>query len=616
MKTSKIVVFAGLALLASSLAPGLAAQDDPNCPAYPRAVRADWQHSLELDQQQQAYQRLVKGQRLKPASVPSRRNSFIDHRLFNKMQADSVSAAPVTGDEEFLRRVYIDLTGRIPSAEQAEAFLNDSRADKRALLINELLASQAFTDQFARYFSEKFRVTRGSSNVGLEGRNAFYGFVRDFVARDRSYAEFIREMLTAEGEVDKVPGTQFFARNIAEDGPIHDTWDNTTDQITTQILGFKTECISCHNGRGYLDKINVWLTRRTRQDFWQMSAYLSRMNFLRWSDDAIGFRPRVVVIDRDYGNYSGAVNTPGNRPARANNNLNPAWILDRSPASSGNFRRELAEKLTADRQFARATVNYLWAYFFGDGIVDPPDAWDLARIDPKSPPPEGWPMQNSNPELLEDLADAFIAGNFKIRELARLITNSTAYQLSSRYSGEWRPAYVRYFAKHEPRRMTAEELYDSIITATRTEAPMTVLGWERPVTYANQLPDPTEPATDGGVANLLTHFGRGNWLTIATNNGPTLLGLLYSMIDGFVVNRSLGFTRNYVTPANQVLRIHAMDISDEEAIRRMFLATLSRRPTEAELASSMAYRNGLTRDQWLSDLQWALLNKLDFIFNY
>lgn len=609
-KNLSLQLLGGIGLAALALA-----QDDPNCPAYPRAMRTEWQNSLEIDQQYQNFQRAKHGP-LKPNALPSRRNSFIDHQIFGKLLADGVDAAPVTTDDEFVRRVYVDLTGRIPTPQQLTAFEADTRSDKRDYLINELLNSQAYVDQFTFYFSSKFKVTRGNSNVGMEGRNVFYAFVRDFVNRDRPYSDFIREMLSASGEVDKVPGAQFFARNIAEDGPIQDTWDNTTDQITTQILGFKTECVSCHNGRGYLDKINVWLTRRTRQDFWQMSAYLSRMNFLRWSDDTIGFRPRVVVIDRDYGNYSGAVNTPGNRPARANNNLDPMWILDRTSPSSGEFRQELAAKLTADRQFARATVNYLWAYFFGDGIVDPPDAWDLARIDPKSPPPEGWPIQNANPELLEELTDYFIQHDYKVRELVRLITNSTAYQLSSRYSGDWRPAYARYFAKHEPRRLSAEELYDSIITATRTEAPLTVFGWERPVTYANQLPDPTEPSTDGGVTNLLTQFGRGNWLTVATNNGPTLLGLLYSMNDSFVVNRSLGFTRNYVTPSNRVLQIHGLDISDEEAIQRIFAATLSRKPSAAELATAMASRSGLTRDQWLSDLQWALLNKLDFIFNY
>jgi len=586
--------------------------DDPGCPGYPNAMRAEWEGSLALDQAYTAYRKNPNARR-STASYP--RDSFIDHLLLTKMGEDGVTPAPITTDTEFVRRVYVDLTGRIPTPEQAEAFFSDSQAGKRAALVSRLVGSPAFVDQFTLFFANKYKVTRGNSNVGLAGRNVFYQFVRDAFQKDRPYNEFIAQMLSASGEVDTVPGAQFFARNIAEDGPIQDTWDNTTDVITTQLLGFKSECVSCHNGRGYLDKINVYLTRKTRAEFWQMSAFLSRMNFLRWSDDTIGFRPRVVVIDRDYGSYSGAVSSAGNRPPRANTNYDPAFFLNGDAPKSGNYRKELARMVTSDRQFARATVNTLFDYFYGHGIVDPPDAWDLARIDPSRPPPAGWPFQNSNPELLEALTDHFIKNNYSIREMARLMTNSTVYQLSSQYPGEWKDAYTRYFARGFARRLTPEEAYDSIITATRTEAPMTVLGWDRPVVYANQLPDPTEPATDGGVTNLLAQFGRGNWMTVANNNGPTLLGLLYSMNDSFVVFRTMGDTRASVVPNNRVSQIHANATSDEDAIRRIFLATLTRYPTEAETATVLAARSGM-RDQWLSDLQWALLNKLDFIFNY
>lgn len=599
--------------------PSQSASADPGCPGYPAAVRADWEEALATDNDFRAYQKARRAP-LKTTSLPTRRDSFIDHLLFDKMQADGVRPANVASDAEFLRRVYLDLTGRIPQPAEASAFFANPDENKRAALVRQLVASRAFTDQFTTYFSSRFEVTRGTSNVGLSGRNAFYAFVRDFVERDRSYASFVSEMLSATGDADTVPGTQFFTRNIAEDGPIQDTWDNTTDVITTQFLGFRTLCISCHNGRGYLDRINLYLTRRTRQDFWQQSAFLSRTHFLRWSDDTIGFRPRTFVIERDYGNYAGATNTPGARPPRSNQNLDPMWILSGEEVKnhSGSYREVMARMLVNDRQFARAAVNYLWAYFFNSGIVDPPDAWDLLRTDPSRPVPAGWPFQNANPELLERLTDHFIANNYSIREMARLITSSTAYQLSAQYEGEWRPGFARYFARRNPRRLTAEELYDSIVTATRTEAPMSVLGWDRPVTYANQLPDPTEPATDGGVQNLLTQFGRGNWLTVDTNNGPTLLGLLYSMNDAFVVNRTLGFTRASVTPSNRVLQIHAQAANDEEAIRQMYLATLTRLPSDQEMAQVLAFRTSTrdTREQWLSDLQWALLNKLDFIFNY
>jgi len=587
---------------------------DPDCPSYPQATRHTWQRSRQADLAFQNYSKLKTNR--KSAAIEYPRNSFIDQILLSKMSSDGVNPAPLTTDAEFVRRIYIDLTGRIPTPEQTVAFLSDTQADKRTALIARLLGSAAYVDQFTLYFSNKFKVTRSNRHVGVAGRNVFSKFVRDFVERDQPYNQFVTQLLTAKGDVDTVPGAQFWARNFSDlDGPLQDTWDNTTDVITTQLLGFKTECISCHNGRGYLEKINVWLTRKSRADFWSQSAFLSRVNFLRYSDDPQGYRAKMTVFDRDYGNYSGATSAASTRPVRTNANYDPVWILNSRPATTADFRGELARTLTTDRQFAKATVNYLWAYFFRTGIVDPPDAWDLSRVDPVRPPPEGWPIQNAHPELLEQLADRFIASNYSVKELVRLIASSSVYQLSSRYEGEWKTDYARYFARHNPSRLSAEEVYDSLVTATRTETFLSIFGADRPVRYANQLPDPAEPSGDPQVANLLIQFGRGDWVTRPASNGPTLLGLLYSMNDGFVVSRTLASTGNGILPSNRVLFIDARAGSDEDAITQMFLATLSRYPVGEETAATLARRKG-RREEWLSDLQWALINKLDFLFNY
>src|SRR5258708_32880972 len=186
-------------------------------------------------------------------------------------------------------------------------------------------------------------------------------------------------------------------------GPVQDSWDDITDKITTTFLGFKTECVSCHNGRAHLEKINLWLAKRSRQQFWQTSAFLSRMYYIRWSDDVNGFRPRIILIDRDYGAYTGSVNpnNPGNRPSRIGAVVEPEFILNGRKPERGNYREDLGKIITGDRQFARATVNHLWANFFGHGIVDPPEAWDFERTDPAKKLPDGWPAQNANPELIE-----------------------------------------------------------------------------------------------------------------------------------------------------------------------------------------------------------------------
>lgn len=589
---------------------------DPHCPRYPDAVRAEQMELLDLDRSFQAHSRRASFNKVGPRQNSSRTN-LVDQHLFAKMANDNVRSAPASTDAEFVRRIHIDLTGRIPAAEVVEAFLADNAPDKRSQLTDQLLNGPAYADQLTTFWANKFKVTRSHESIGTLGRNTFYEWLRQSMAADRPYDSLVRELLSAAGEVDSVPGTQFFARWMDVNGPVQDSWDDITDKITTTFLGFKTECISCHNGRAHLEKINLYLTKRSRTQFWKMSAWLSRTAFVRWSDDNIGFRPRVIINDRTYGSYSGSVSTgnPGNRPARLGAVVEPEFILTGAQPKSSEWRRDYAAILTADKQFARATVNHIWAYLFSHGIVDPPEAWDFERTDPKRPPPGDWPIQNTHPELLEALADFFIQNNFQFKPLFRLLVNSDAYQLSSRYEGKWEPAFVKYFAKHEPRRLSAEELYDSLTTATRTEQPMIALGITRTLTYANQLPDPTEPSTDFRVTDFMNQAGRGNWLTIDRSSEPTILGLLYSMNDTQNVNRSLGNASAAVSSRNRVLQIDGSPVNDEEAIRRMFLGTLSRLPSEAETAKVLAFRSGL-RAQWLSDLQWALLNKLDFIFNY
>ena len=327
---------------------------------------------------------------------------------------------------------------------------------------------------------------------------------------------------------------------------------------------------------------------------------------------------RFHFQDRDTGTYVGTVNpdNPGMRPPRANATVDlPRFLLTDEAPASGQWRQEFAGLITRDRQFARAAVNYLWAAMFRAGIVDPPDGWDMARVDPATPPPAGWPLQNSHPELLEALADFFLQNNYSVKSVVRLIANSTTWQLASRYEGAWSPAYARYFARHDPRRLSAEEIYDAVAVATQTEAPMTVPGYDRPLLYANELPDTAEPVTDGRVFETLRQFGRGNWVDLERSNAPNLLGLLYALNGWELAGRTMEANWQGAT-INRVSRIAALDVTEEEAARRMFLATLSREPTPAETAAALASRRGLPRSAWLSRLQWALINKLDFIFNY
>lgn len=597
----------------AALLGGSAQASDPGCSRYPAAERTETLRQLELERSAWEFATRSDKQRVKSAIA---RNSFIDQQIFTKMEVDGVPSAPLSSDAEFLRRVSIDLTGRIPTPEEAEAFFNDTAPNKRQLLIEKLLASPAYVDQFTLYFGNRFEVTSGYySYIGLTGRTLFNRFLRDFVQRDRPYNEVVTDMLTAKGDADLVGPANFLSRGWQDGDPIQDTWDTLTDRVTVRLLGFKTECISCHHGRGHLEQINLWLTRQNRDTFWRMSAFFSRMNMTRIGADAFNQRMRFFYTDRENGGYHASVSagSPGPRPLRFGGPYEPRYITTGEEAKNGDWRQELARMLTNDRQFAKATVNYLWAYMFNYGLVDPPDGWDLARVDPKNPPPAPWTLQVTHPELLEQLADHLIRNNYSIKSVLRLIANSSAYQLSSKYQGTWRNSYTRYFAKHIPRRLAAEELYDALQISTQTETPMFVPGFDQPLMYANQLPDPTEPRSDGAVLEFLNTFGRGDWWNNRRDPSPTILQLLYTMNAGQTVLRT--FASRADSPVNRAARLAESKASDEEIIREMFLATLTRYPTTDELSAVMRMKTG-TRLDWLSDLQWALLNKLDFIFNY
>lgn len=605
-----------LATLPVLIAQALVSAQDTNCPRYPESVRTEFLERLELDNLAAKHRAAI---RLSPQARVTRsavaRRGFIDNLLFDRMDADQVAPAPLTNDAEFLRRISIDLTGRLPQPEKVREFLADQTPNKRDKLIDALIADPAYTDQWTLFFANKFQVTSGYyTYIGLQGRTLFHKFLRDFVERDRPYNQVVTEMLTASGDADQNGPANFLVRAFQDGDPMQDTWDTATDRVTTRLLGMKTECISCHDGRGHLEQINLYMTDRRRRDFWGMSAFFSRMSFQRLNVDGFGQRSRFFVIDRATGNYNADVNpsSPGPRPARYGGPYSPRWMFDGQVAQSGNYRQEFARILTSDRQFAKATVNYVWAQLFTYGLVDPADGWDLMRIRPETTPKD-WPAQLIHGELLDRLADSFIESNYSIRSLVRTIVSSNAYQLSSRYEGQWRPQYTRYFAKHFPRRLAAEELWDAVTISTATEAPMDVFGFDQPLRYANQLPDATEPRSNPYVLNFMNLFGRGDWWNIGRSSQPSLLQLLYTMNDSQMVLRT--FAARADSPPTRVARIAASDKPDEEAIRELFLASLSRYPTADEIRTVMTKKSG-PRTDWLSDLQWALLNKLDFIFNY
>ena len=230
--------------------------------------------------------------------------------------------------------------------------------------------------------------------------------------------------------------------------------DQSASFVMDTFLGMTyVNCVLCHNGRGHLDQLSLWGARTTRYQAWQLASYMSKTSFTRVSLDPPANTNQYWRINTNTTATDYAMNTTtGNRPARVAPTgcrsgqpcyyVPPQYIFTGdAPKPGENYRVALARSVTSDFQFARATVNYIWAHLFGRGIVDPPNTFDPARLDPDNPPPGPWTLQPSNPALLNALARHFIDSGYNLRALMKEIANSDVYQLSTRYEGTWNPEW-------------------------------------------------------------------------------------------------------------------------------------------------------------------------------
>jgi hypothetical protein len=254
-------------------------------------------------------------------------------------------------------------------------------------------------------------------------------------------------------------------------------------------------------------------------------------------------------------------------------------------------------------------VNYLWKEIFGTGIVEPANAFDLARLDPAKLP-AGQTLQPSNPQLLEDLTEAFLASSYDLRSILRTMTTSSSYQLSSRYTpGTWNEAWTSYYARHYPHRLMAEMLLDAITKATNVPPALNVAGIGM-LSRAMQLPDTLEPGPRNPFGMFLNELGRGDRDTDARTNDSSIVQALSLM------NNAIVTTRVKRSNANSTVAKILASTSDPSTIAdQLYLATLSRHPTAAEKTAAEAYLRSGTLAAKTEDLQFVLLNSLEFLFD-
>jgi hypothetical protein len=576
------------------------------------------------------------------------RKNFIDDLIFDKMQNDNVPSAPLCTDEEFVRRIYLDLTGRIPSPEDMLWFLADENPNKRDALVDRLLDSPEFVDKWTMFYGDLFKNTTIATNVNrfFLGRDAYHRYLKDSVANRKSWRDMAIELITAKGDSYINGEVGFIVGSHVPGGPAQDIYDGRAVEASRIFLGLSSmDCLLCHDGAGHLSPINLWGGAATRFEAYGMAAFFARTNN-QFVNAGTNFQKHMVT-DVTTGEYNLNTNS-GNRSARTpmngRTNVQPNYMFNGGGGvKAGENRREtFARYLVADSQFARAHVNYIWEKLMVEGLVSPSNTFDLARLLPGSQMPEGWSLQPANPELLQALTEEFAFNGFDIRHLIGLIAKSSTYQLSSQYPGEWQIGYVPYYARKFDRRLDAEEIHDAIVNATGipptladpdngnkvrvgyrlvdNNSPSRTTYW---VEWAMQLPEPAEPRSNGANATFINSFLRGDRDQKLRTDDPSILQALNMMNNGFVMNRihqGNTATVNYpeVRQYQSAVRVllATPNLTNDELVTRLYLNTLSRYPTEEELAKVRPYFSTMTRQQAAESLQWVLLNKIDFLFNY
>jgi len=543
--------------------------------------------------------------------------NLIDQHLFGAMERDGIPHAPLSNDYEFCRRVYLDLTGRIPTPDQLKAFVTGADPNKRDKLIDELIESQAWVDQWSYWYGDLVRNC--GNRIGNPALKHFDTWIRQSFKEDKPYDQFVTEMLTVSAPntnwMPDAAASGFLTRwHITGLTMYDDNYEDTADEIIVNsgriFLGVNYQCISCHGGKGFLEKVSLDLVSKKRKDLWAMAAFFGRTRIR-----VVTYQDRYTVTEDGTGYDAKGLSQV--RLQREGGEVHPTFILTGEKADlSKPLRPQFARMLTQHPQFARATVNLIWKQFFGLGIVDPVDSFDLARQDPKATLPAPWTCQPTNNELLDALARDFAQHRFSLKHLMRTIARSSAYQLSARFhqeGGEWKESYTPYFARHYVKLLTAEQIHDAISQATQ------VFGDYRRKDYVYDTPIAparfwTEAASpedinNGEAKGFLRTFGQANREQFDRQPGGSILQAMMLMNSPFVTKR--------VTAANGSLvdQLVKSAKTGAEIVDDLYLATLSRYPLpqEKRLAAEWIEKD---RKQGAEDLHWSLLNKLDFVFNY
>ena len=554
------------------------------------------------------------------STAPIPHKNFVDDFIFGRMEKDHVPHAPLANDEEFLRRAYLDATGYLPSADQARSFLRDTDPNKRDKLIDSLVGTEQFADQWAYHFGELLRTDD----------QRFHLWTKSWIKVDRPYNDVFYDIATATMKyAGSLPSAMFYDptsytntrcvtfldTDFLKSLNRLDMADELTSDIGRVFLGLTLDCFSCHNGAGHADSVNLFLASKKRVDFWQQAAFFGNMRLI----SAGGFQNGNTAIDDSAPGYTTGddgfyFTAAENRFPRDGKTYQPAFLLTgEKPKPGEDARKALGRILPSHIQFSRALVNIVWQKLMVIGLVEPYDGFDLLRLDPKNPPPAPWTLQPSNPELLDALAKDFQSNGYHLHHVIRTIMKSNAYQLSTRFEGQWKEAYVSYHARRFARILTGPEAAD--IMAEATGVPYKATYYGQPKNYVKELTNPVKMKQGAGENKEVFAFMQAYYQ--AERALPPADKSLASPVQAMMMMSSPIVTTRILPEGNtRVAKLLKSGKSDDEVLEELVLSTLSRFPTAGELELEKRLIAEKGRDKAFENTMWVLMNNAEFLLNH
>jgi hypothetical protein len=510
------------------------------------------------------------------SQMPAEKN-FIDTLVFSNLKQVGIPPSPVCDDATFLRRASLDIAGRLPTVEESRAFLSSQASDKRDRLIESLLGSPDYADYFANKWTAVLRNKRDDTS-DITANFAFHSWVRDGLLANKPYDQMVRELLAATGTIADNPAVAWYKRVKEPQQQLED--------VAQLFLGVRMQCAQCHHHP---------FERWSQKDYYSLGAFFSQ----------VGRKPTATQGEDVIFHKRGMAQLENKKTKLP---VKPA-VLGGSTLEipqDDDPRLKLADWMSdkANPFFAKSLVNRYWKHFFKRGLVEPED--DIRETNPAT-----------NPELLDALANHFVASGYDLKAVVRLITQSHTYQLSAT-PNTYNVVDRQNFSHFYPKRLQAEVLLDALDQLTGAKTDFADLP---PGTRAISLPDNSYNRS----SPFLKVFGRPEGASVCECErvqSPSLSQSLHLM-NASDVKAKLN------TPSGRADLLSKSTGPESEKVRELYLAAYSREPSVSELKVAEAYITRLRVDSQgkpldparskrdaYEDLLWAIINTKEYLYNH